>query len=151
MTATHNTVDSALGSIRSDPWPGSDHPPLFQELIVTEASRHTASRRRTRRLAAAIGIGATVVGGTVFAASGGPAVFRAMFRGQVVTEDGTVLEFEGVADGVATLQFPDGRTATIQSTGAPGGQIQLEATVDAPAPPAGAAPVLVPVPAPAPK
>lgn len=143
MTA-HNTVDSALGSIRSDPWPGIDRPPPFQELIVNQSTMHTAARRRTRRIAAAVGIGAAVVGGTVFAASGGPAAVRAMFRGQVVTEDGTVLEFEGVADGIATVQTPDGRTVTIQSTAAPDGQIHLDATVDAPAP-AGASPVLVPV------
>jgi hypothetical protein len=142
MTTAHNTVDSALGSIRSDPWPGADRPPPFQELIMTEALKHSAARRRSRRVAAAVGIGAAVVGGTVFAASGGPAAVRAMFRGQVVTEDGTVLEFEGVADGVATVQTPDGRTVTIRSISGSDGQIQLNATVDAPA---GASPVLVPV------
>lgn len=109
---------------------------------MNESLRHSAARRRTRRVAAAVGIGAAVVGGTVFAASGGPAAVRAMFRGQVVTEDGTVLEFEGVADGVATVQTPDGRTVTIQSVSGPDGQIQLDATVNAPA---GATPVLVPV------
>jgi len=109
---------------------------------MTEALKHSAARRRSRRVAAAVGIGAAVVGGTVFAASGGPAAVRAMFRGQVVTEDGTVLEFEGVADGVATVQTPDGRTVTIRSISGSDGQIQLNATVDAPA---GASPVLVPV------
>lgn len=123
-------VDSALGLLRSEPWPGKDRTPSFQELIVNKSEHKAVSSRRVRRTAVLVGVGAVLVGGTVFAAAGGPSALRTLFRAELVTEDGTVIHFEGVAEGeVVTGDLPDGRTATLRMV-PQGEQIQVEAAIE---------------------
>lgn len=125
MTTDTDPIESAMSSLRSQPWTGETYNKDLEEKLMREFHTHKPSSRISRHRTLIATLAVLLVGGAAFAAAGGADVVKKFFldiRIIVRGPDGTV--FDGVVElepvegeegtAAATLDLGDGGQTTIE-------------------------------------